>query len=363
MRVEDLFVVKSTGKDAFTEMARVAESIRLGTRLSNGRCLKEELSVEEKDAAETYIMKKLIPEIREASKAKSRKLELSYEQEKLFNQLLLEHVYVEFHKYNKAQHLSQKDKTYEVSTFIDIQAKAAFRDYLIEERGLPVNTIQNMSLVSTAVAEIAMDKEIRPKEVTSDMVYEAVGKEKQISKEMIDILLGLLKGSVSIEEIPNFESTYSDGAADIEDEIELEMDPVTKAKMDALFVTFSDVELFILMKEFKFLGNQIGSMTAREMSYQDYFVEMVRNEKLGAKNIEFGSVKVIRPGRNRGAEEELLIEEVYYVKERYYNNKVAKIKKKLLSLAKVVEKDDLIGCLDSYCRNLWKERGLSNVLK
>lgn len=360
MRVEDLFVVKSTGKDAFTEMARVAESIRLGTRLSNGRCLKEELSVEEKDAAETYIMKKLIPEIREASKAKSRKLELSCEQEKLFNQLLLEHVYVEFHKYNKAQHLSQKDKTYEVSTFIDIQAKAAFRDYLIEERGLPVNTIQNMSLVSTAVAEIAMDKEIRPKEVTSDMVYEAVGKEKQISKEMIDILLGLLKGSVSIEEIPNFESTYSDGAADIEDEIELEMDPVTKAKMDAVFATFSDLELFILMKEFGFFGKEIGSMTAREMSYQDYFVDMARKEKLGAKNIEFGTVKVTRPGRNSGAEEVLLVENVFYVKERYYNNKVAKIRKKLASLATTVEKDDLLGFLDGYCWKLWKERGFMN---
>ena len=46
------------------------------------------------------------------------------------------------------------------------------------------------------------------------------------------------------------------------------------SKMDALFVTFSDVELFILMKEFKFLGNQIGSMTAREMSYQDYFLDI-----------------------------------------------------------------------------------------
>lgn len=360
MRVEDLFVVKSTGKDAFTEMARVAESIRLGTRLPNGRCLKEELSVEEKDAAETYIMKKLIPEIREASKAKSRKLELSYEQEKLFNQLLLEQVYVEFHKYNKAQHLSQKDKTYEVSTFIDIQAKAAFRDYLIEERGLPVNTIQNMSLVSTAVAEIAMDKEISPKEVTSDMVYEAVGKEKQISKEMIDILLGLLKGSVSIEEIPNFESTYSDGAADIEDEIEFEMDPVTKAKMDAVFATFSDLELFILMKEFGFFGKEIGSMTAREMSYQDYFVDMARKEKLGAKNIEFGTVKVTRPGRNSGAEEVLLVENVFYVKERYYNNKVAKIRKKLASLSTTVDKEDLLGCLDGYCRKLWIERGFMN---
>ena len=77
-----------------------------------------------------------------------------------------------------------------------------------------------MSTVSTAVAEIALEKGINPKEVTSDMVYEAVGKEKQISKEMIDILLGLLKGSVSIEEIPNFESTYSNNTTEIEDEIE-----------------------------------------------------------------------------------------------------------------------------------------------
>jgi hypothetical protein len=57
---------------------------------------------------------------------------------------------------------------------------------------------------------------------------------------------------------------------------------------------------------------------------------MVRKEKLGAKNIEFGSVKVARPGRNCGAEDVLLVENVFYVKERYYNNKVAKIRKKLL---------------------------------
>lgn len=357
MRVEELFTVEGTGKEAFTEMARVVESIRVGTALPNGKCLRDELSDAEKKQVETYVMKKLIPEIREASKAKSRKLELSYEQEKLFNQLLLEQVYEEFHKYNKAQHLSQKDKTYEVSTFIDIQSKAAFRDYLIEERGLPVNTIQNMSVVSTAVAEIALEKEIRPKEVTSDMVYEAVGKEKQISKDMIDILLGLLKGSVSIEEIPNFESTYSNNTTEIEDEIEFEMDEITKAKMDAVFATFSDLELFILMKEFGFFGKEMGSMTVREMSYQDYFLDMVRKEKLGSKNIEFGNVKVTRPGRNSGAEEVLLVENVFYVKERYYNNKVAKIKKKLSSLAKSVEKDDLLGCLDGYCRKLWAERG------
>lgn len=135
------------------------------------------------------------------------------------------------------------------------------------------------------------------------------------------------------------------------------MDEITKAKMDAVFATFSDLELFILMKEFGFFGKEMGSMTVREMSYQDYFLEMVRKEKLGSKNIEFGNVKVTRPGRNSGAEEVLLVENVFYVKERYYNNKVAKIKKKLSSLAKSVEKDDLLGCLDGYCRKLWAERG------
>lgn len=71
-------------------------------------------------------------------------------------------------------------------------------------------------------------------------------------------------------------------------------------------------------------------MTAREISYQDYFVDIVRKEKLGAKNIEFGSVKVACPGRNCGAEDVLLVENVFYVKERYYNNKVAKNRKNWL---------------------------------
>lgn len=126
-------------------------------------------------------------------------------------------------------------------------------------------------------------------------------------------------------------------------------------------VTLSDAELFILMKEFDLLGDNIGSMTAKEVSYQDYFIKLVRQEKLGVKNIEFGNVLVQNPGRNTRAEE-LLVENVYYVKDRYYNNKVAKIKRKLLSLADVLEEGDLKGCLETYCISIWFERGLDKVL-
>jgi len=50
---------------------------------------------------------------------------------------------------------------------------------------------------------------------------------------------------------------------------------------------------------------------------------------------------------------------VFYVKELYYN-KVAKIRKILASLATTVDKHDLLGCLDGYCRKLWIERGFMN---
>lgn len=357
MRAEELFTVEGTGKEAFTEMARVVESIRLGTTLPNGRCLRDELTAFEKEEVETYVLKKLMPEIKAASKAKSRKVELSYEREALFHELLVVKVYEEFHKYNKAKHLVEDDKTYEISSFIETQARAAFRDFLVEERGLPRHTIENMGFVSSAVADIVMDQGISLKEVTSDMVYEKMGKEKLISKKMIDILLDLLKGSSSIEDMTEREMSRLKCDAELIDQVSMDMDSQTKAKLDAVFATFSDLELFILMKEFGFLGKEIGSMTVREISYQDYFVDMVRKEKLGAKNIEFGSVKVARPGRNCGAEDVLLVENVFYVKERYYNNKVAKIRKKLASLATTVDKDDLLGCLDGYCRKLWHERG------
>lgn len=71
-------------------------------------------------------------------------------------------------------------------------------------------------------------------------------------------------------------------------------------------------------------------------------MDMARKEKLGAKNIEFGTVKVSRPGRNSGVEDVLLVENVFYVKERYYNNKVPKSERSwLLYLQQLIRKSCL----------------------
>jgi len=64
-----------------------------------------------------------------------------------------------------------------IASYIETQARAAFRDFLVEERGLPRHTIENMGFVSSKVADIVMDQGISLKEVTSDMVYEKMEKE------------------------------------------------------------------------------------------------------------------------------------------------------------------------------------------
>lgn len=89
---------------------------------------------------------------------------------------------------------------------------------------------------------------------------------------------------------------------------------------------------------------------------KDFFVELARADRSGGKNIEYGNVKIQRPGRSGGIVEEVLVESVYYVKEKFYSNKVAKIKKQLLALSHEMDVDDLRGNLEKYCMFLWTER-------
>ncbi len=110
------------------------------------------------------------------------------------------------------------------------------------------------------------------------------------------------------------------------------------------------------MKKFSFLGEKVRSMTFKELSYQDYFVTLEKEDRDGENNIEFGDVHIKHPGRDSETEDEVFVESIYYVKEKFYSNKVAKIKKKLATLAGKISMNDVTGCMEEYCEKFWKER-------
>lgn len=76
----------------------------------------------------------------------------------------------------------------------------------------------------------------------------------------------------------NVEDSLQNNMDNLEQRIDDEIDIETKNKLDQVFMDFSKMELYILMKEFGFLGDKVRKMTAKELSYKDYFVSMARED-------------------------------------------------------------------------------------
>lgn len=101
MKIEVLLTTQDKdGKAYYTDLARVVESIRLGTKLSNGRCLKEELTVDEKKEVENYVMEKLLPIIKPVARRKAALMQLDYSKEEEYIDLVTIETYEQFHKFN-----------------------------------------------------------------------------------------------------------------------------------------------------------------------------------------------------------------------------------------------------------------------
>lgn len=173
---------------------------------------------------------------------------------------------------------------------------------------------------------------------------------------MVLSLMEVYHGTLSIDDMENVEDSLQDNMNNMESKLNGELDVETKKILNQVFMDFSKMELYIVMKEFGFFGDQIRKMTAKELYYKDYFVSMAREDRDGDKNIEFGNVEIKRPGRNSACDDEIFVESVYYVKEKFYSNKVAKIKRKLASLKDKVSMTEIEGSLEAYCINLWKTK-------
>jgi len=356
MKIESLLTTtqNKNGKAYFTELARIQESIRLGT-LFRGRCLKRELSEEDKHDIEAEIIEILMPIVKVIARKKAFAAQMDYHKTEEFVDLVVIATYEQFHKFNAPVRVEKSGKTFEIGTYIGILTQNVMKEFIATERELPVNAVRNLDTINDAVIAIAMEEEQSIDSVTAEQVAEKLS-DKSISLSMISDLLGILHGSISLDDITDTDIRLQDNTKNIEDNFKEDMEPQIKAALDALFVKFSDLELFILMKEMGFFGEDFRKLTAKELSYRDFFVELAEKDKDGPKNIEFGDVHVKRPGRKYGQDEEIFVESVRYVKEKFYSNKVAKIMKKVAKLGEVMEVEDVKGNLELYCRDVWNVR-------
>ncbi len=354
--MREVFIYDATtqAKDKYLTQAAVwMDSIRNGVSLDNGEVLKDSLSDNEKQELTGYIMEVMMPELENEVHFKSRRFGFDYDKTEDFKDILCLKVFEEFYRFNNPRFLKDKTKRYTIVTFIDHKSREAMRDLMVEERGLPINAVRNLRLISDAITEIRYEMDLAEEQITAELVFEKLAG-KKISYPMVVTLMDLYRGIPSIDGLEEAENRFADCSGDFVEKLVNEISQDTKAAFDEVFLTFSKLELFIFMKEFGYFGEQVRKMTAKEISYQDHFVDMTRLDQDGEKNIEFGDVRVKRPGRNSGESNEILVESVHYVKEKFYSNKFAKVKRKFATLADKVSIDEIRAELKGYCLDLWK---------
>ena len=358
MRTEELFVVEGTGKDAFSEMARVVESITKGTPLPDGRNLKESLSEEDKQMARNYVMGKLQPIIEKTVRAVGAKMELSYDDEEEFRQILSITVFNQLPLFNRDEYVEKTDETYEIASFIKKWIPSVLREIEAFNKHMPVNAIRNQKKIENTIFEISVSNRISEDKVSAEMIYEALD-DDTIMLETIAALLRVRRGIKYLDEDADDKtaSTLEDEKQNVERSVLQKITPEKKAALDAILAGLSDMELFLLLRKMEMLGDNLKGLTVKQLSYQDFFVELARNDKNGKKHIAFGNVEIVRPGRNTKSEEAITIEDVYYVEEDFIKNVMPRIQNKLLGLASVFSSsEEIVGVFELYCLHVWNKR-------
>lgn len=229
----------------------------------------------------------------------------------------------EFHKFNNYDTDSEKEFTLEC--FIKSRVNGCIRDAIAEDKGLGINRSRILHNIMKAKAKIAAEKGITEDEVRVEDIHNRL--KGSVSKKLVMELLELERGTVSIAEMDENGEQIGDGKSGIVTCFDNEMDFDTRKILDETFEQFSNLDIYILMKEFGLFGEEI-----RKQEMCD-FVITTEFQKLLAEDM------TIRSKSDP-------------IKTAY--NKKIKIKKVLASLAGKINMAELEGTLEAYVEEKWK---------
>lgn len=301
-------------KDYFTRTAALISAL-----LKEGK-------VDEARDAFAVVYEELYPIVDKVLSCESRRYRLDEETAQDYQGRAHEVITKSFHKYNNPEFLQEEDKQYEIKTFIKNITRHCVRDALAHTLGISQDRCKKLLKIRKSKAKISRTQQMDEEKVTAKMIYEDL--EGLLSEDEIADLLAIEKGHLSLELM------WENGEKhDTDDGIDKSVygDVLTedcKQALDGAAAKLTDLDTYILMKEFGLLGE---SMLRQEMC--DFVITPVFQEL-------FDRDETIRARTNS-------------VKTAY--NKKAKIMRVLAELNGSINMSEVEGCLVSYFCKRWKQ--------
>lgn len=315
MRTEDF--IRKENEDNKTYFTRVAKLIR-----------ELKAAGKEKEAAEAYtvVYWELCPIIKEVIECESRAYRLddatTYEYLKRADDVISR----TFDRYNDPEHLTEKDKQFGIKSFIKVTTKYCMRDALARTLCIGLDQCKPLLKIRRAREKLCKMYRIDRESVTVEMIFDEL--EGAVTKDKIIELSKVEKGFVSLdqtrengEQVDVYEDNYDHIFGN-------ELSENGKTELDKASARMSDLDVYILFKEFGLLGESL-----RRMEMCDF---------------------VITPTFQKLFEEDKMIRSKDDPVKTAYNKK-AKIVRILAELNGKVSMSDVQGCLVSYFMERWNQ--------
>lgn len=168
----------------------------------------------------------------------------------------------DFFKFNNPEFMKEQDlgKLFEFKTFLKSRTKECVRDAIADTLGISQYKCRLLLRIRVARTQIAMENMVSEDKVTVDEIRERLGDDTK--NEKIVELLEIEKGIVSLDEVRE-KGEQIDFTEGIEASVlGNEIDSDTKAKMDDVFGKLSKLDVLILLKNKKILGEEMYRMEA-----------------------------------------------------------------------------------------------------
>lgn len=136
----------------------------------------------------------------------------------------------------------------------------------------------------------------------------------------------------------------------VDDEVHRLWSEETLNALDDTIGSLSKLELFLLIHQYDLLPDTYKKRTVKELSMDDFFVQLVSEDKLGSKHITCKDVVAERAKNTETVAG--VYENVRCVNERFIQNKLAKVQQVLLKLGEKVDMTELED-VKGYCLDKW----------
>lgn len=261
-------------------------------------------------------------------------------------------IWKNFYRYNNPKYKSSKTTEYSFHTFVSNYVAGTLRVTYTYDHGYSKRLHDYMLLVRKTKMYIAAEKNINMDDITAEEVFEVMPKvtEMPLSLNTIKKVMAAVQPKFSI----------SNGDVDIAengpyDEIDYGDDSLI-ALMEEFLNSMRPMQQFIFLQNYGFCSLKYEKMSIKEMGYDDYFVSLCREDKVGKNHICHGNLLINKP-RIKAEErcEKVEIKDVDYVSEKYIRNERDRSRKKLITLVKErkIEMKDFNEKLAVYLDMVW----------